>query len=86
MKNRLLAIVFCVSLLLLCGCQEKSKVFKIDDYKETIANEDFKYNGSIKGRNINDDKEAKNYAENIWLDVFGKSIKEERPYVVYKDK
>ena len=44
--------------------------------------ENFKYNGSIKGRNINDDKEAKN----IWLDVFGKSIKEERPYVVYKDK
>ena len=84
--DRILTIILCVSIILLCSCKEKSKEFKMDDYKETIANENFKYNGHIKRRSINDDKEAKIYAEKIWLDIFGNSIKEERPYVVYKDK
>ena len=59
MKKRTLGIVLCVSLLLLCGCKEETKDFKIGDYEETINNDDFKYNGSIKSRSISNDNEAK---------------------------
>ena len=85
MKKRTLGIVLCVSLLLLCGCKEETKDFKIGDYEETINNDDFKYNGSIKSRSISNDNEAKEYAEALWLDVFDKSVKNEKPYVVYRD-
>ena len=72
-------------IVVLVGCGGKIEEFRIEDYREFIENDEYVYDKFVIEGTIEDESQAKKIAENIWLELYGDSIKKQKPYVVLRD-
>ena len=61
---------------------EKIQPFSLSDYSETIN--DFASDKVLGAVNTSDS--AKEKAETVWIEIYGDSVKEDKPYKVYFDE
>ena len=78
----LVLILFGISVLLFNNDEATEVgVFTLKDYAREL--EEF-YDGRLLGE-TNNERDAKEKAEQVWISKFGNSIKKEKPYCVYYD-
>lgn len=85
MKKWICVLALVLAFVMLAGCQKTTKgvkEFRLDDYRQYISSSPYEANvGAIESK---DDAIAK--AEEIWLKVYGDTIKDEKPFQAYYDE
>ena len=88
--KRLIIPLFCLAILLVgstilfisnYGDKEKIKEFSLNEYNDYIQ----RFPSDRKTDTIESAKMAKVEAEKIWIEIYGKQVKNEKPYNVFYD-
>jgi len=88
--KRLIIPLFCLAILLVgsailfisnYGGKEKIKEFSLNEYNDYIQ----RFPSDRKTDTIESAKMAKVEAEKIWIEIYGKQVKKEKPYNVFYD-
>jgi len=88
--KRVIIPLFCLAILLVgsailfisnYGGEEKIKEFSLNEYNDYIQ----RFPSDRKTDTIESAKMAKVEAEKIWIEIYGKQVKNEKPYNVFYD-
>ena len=77
-------ILIVVIIVILVACKNTQEIldFNLSDYQLEIESFPYGENVGI----VKDSNDAKNKAEEIWIKLYGESVKKEKPYQVFYDK